>query len=104
LVRYRPFKPYRLFFWSFFFTLFVFLYFKAKDYYAIGLYPIYIAFGAVYVEACLGTKRKAFLKPVLLVLPLLFFLPMYLYIFPNRSPEYIQQHADMPCLRTLRTC
>jgi hypothetical protein len=94
LVRYRPFKPYRLFFWSFFFTLFVFLYFKAKDYYAIGLYPIYIAFGAVYVEACLGTKRKAFLKPVLLVLPLLFFLPMYLYIFPNRSPEYIQQHAD----------
>src|SRR5664279_5016997 len=42
LLRYEPFKPYRFFFWSMFFTLATFMYFKAKDYYAIGIYPIYI--------------------------------------------------------------
>lgn len=89
----RPFKPYRLFFWSFFFTLSVFLYLKAKDYYAIGLYPVHIAFGAVYLEEVLGLGRINYLKPVFILLPILFFVPMYLYFFPNRSPEYIQQHA-----------
>jgi 4-amino-4-deoxy-L-arabinose transferase-like glycosyltransferase len=94
LLTYRPFQSYRLFFWSFFFTLFVFLYFKAKDYYAIGLYPIYIAFGAVYLEEVLERRQRIYLKSILLVLPLLFFIPLYLYVFPNRSPEYIQQHSE----------
>lgn len=94
LLTYPPFQPYRLFFWSFFFTLFVFLYFKAKDYYAIGLYPIYIAFGAVYLEEVLHRGWKSYLKPVFILLPVLFFIPMYLYVLPNRSPEYIRQHSE----------
>lgn len=94
LLTYRPFQSYRLFFWSFFFTLFVFLYFKAKDYYAIGLYPIYIAFGAAYLEEVLERRQRVYLKSMLLMLPLLFFIPLYLYVFPNRSPEYIQQHSE----------
>ena len=51
---YKPFKNYRFFFFSFCFTLIAFLYFKAKDYYAIGIYPIHIAFGAVYLESILN--------------------------------------------------
>ena len=54
LLLYKPFHRYRLFFWSIIFTLAVFMYFKAKDYYAIGLYPIYISFGSVY----LGNQLK----------------------------------------------
>lgn len=94
LVAYLPFRPYRLFFWSFFFTLLVFLYLKAKDYYAIGLYPVYIAFGAVYLEKVLERGWRVYLRPVFILLPLLFFIPLYLYVLPNRSPEYIQQHLE----------
>ena len=49
LLFYGPFKKYKAFFYSIVFTLLVFIFFKAKDYYAIGLYPIYIAFGAVFI-------------------------------------------------------
>lgn len=94
LAAYPFFRPYRLFFWSFIFTLVVFLYFKAKDYYAIGLYPIYIAFGAAYLEKVLEKGWRVYLRPALILLPLLFFIPLYLYVLPNRSPEYIQQHSE----------
>lgn len=86
---YKPFRNHRLFFWSFLFTLLVFLYFKAKDYYAIGLYPIYIAYGAVYLETILKTDWKRYLQPVALSIPVLFFFPMYQFVFPNKSPEHI---------------
>ncbi|APU69524.1 ArnT family glycosyltransferase [Christiangramia flava] len=94
LLAYRPFKKYRLFFWSFFFTLLIFLYFQAKDYYAIGLYPVYIAFGATFLANQLQTGRKRYLKPVLLLIPIIFFVPMYHIAFPNKSPQYIVEHSE----------
>lgn len=87
LLFYKPFEKYKLFFASLIFTLFIFLYFKAKAYYAIGLYPIYIAFGAVFLSDILQNGWKRFLKPVFIALPILFFIPMYFMSFPNRSPE-----------------
>lgn len=93
LLFYKPFDKYKLFFWSLVFTLAVFMYFKAKDYYAIGLYPIYIAFGSVFLEEQLKEGWKRYLAPVLIVIPLLIFIPMYKIDFPNKSPEYIVSHA-----------
>ena len=94
LLIYKPFKPYRFFFWSLIFTLVIFTYFKAKDYYAIGLYPIYIAFGAVYLGELLNIGWKRYLQPALIAVPLLLFIPMYNVGFPNKSPEYIVQHSE----------
>ena len=94
LLFYRPYKNYRLFFWAFLFTITAFLYFKAKDYYAIGLYPVYIAFGAVFLGDVLKQGWKKYLRPVLIAFPLLFFIPMYNLVFPNKSPEYIVKNAD----------
>ena len=91
LLFYEPFKKYRLFFWTMVFTLAVFVYFKAKDYYAMGLYPIYIAFGSVFLEHIL-TGSKRYLQPIAIALPIVCFIPMYLYVFPNKSPEYIIAH------------
>ncbi|WP_433765564.1 glycosyltransferase family 39 protein [Flavobacterium ginsenosidimutans] len=91
---YKPFKNYQLFFTSFFFTLIIFIYFKAKAYYAIGLYPIYIAFGAVFISEILNGGWKRFLKPVFILIPLLFFIPIYNIAFPNKSPEYIVAHSE----------
>ncbi|MWB95169.1 glycosyl transferase [Flavobacterium sp. GA093] len=94
LLFYKPFEKYKFFFASILFTLVVFLYFKAKSYYAIGLYPIYIAFGAVFLSKILETGWKRYLQPVFILLPLLFFIPMYQLLFPNKTPEYIVAHSE----------
>lgn len=94
LLCYQPFNKYRLFFFSILFTLATFIYFKAKDYYAIGIYPIYIAFGAVYLGHILKTGWKKYLQPVLLAIPVLLFIPISRVAFPNKSPKYIVQHAE----------
>ncbi|MCV9926641.1 glycosyltransferase family 39 protein [Flavobacterium sp. LS1R49] len=94
LLFHKPFEKYKFFFASIIFTLIVFIYFKAKAYYAIGLYPIYIAFGAVYLSQILKTGWKRYLQPVFIIIPLLFFIPMYNLSFPNKSPEYIIKHPE----------
>lgn len=94
LIRYAPYKQYRFFFWSFIFTLLIFIYFKAKSYYVIGLYPIYLAFGAVFLAHVLQSGWKRYLRPVLVLIPVLFFIPMYDVAFPNKSPEYIAAHPE----------
>jgi hypothetical protein len=94
LLMYKPFKPYRFYFWAFFFTLGAFMYFKAKDYYAIGIYPIYIAFGSVYLGEILNHDWKKYLRPLLVALPVLLFIPMFYVAFPNKSPDYIVRHSE----------
>ncbi|MBE8725779.1 glycosyltransferase family 39 protein [Flavobacterium hungaricum] len=91
---YKPFHNYSFFFAAFIFTLLIFLYFKAKAYYAIGLYPIYIAFGAVFLSDVLSTGWKRFLKPFFILIPLLLFIPMYNVAFPNKSPQYMALHPE----------
>ncbi|GAA4132731.1 hypothetical protein GCM10022250_25840 [Flavobacterium chungbukense] len=94
LIFYKPLKKYQVFFASFVFTLFIFIYFKAKAYYVIGLYPIYLAFGAVFLSEVLNDGWKRYLKPVFIVIPILLFIPMYDIAFPNKSPEYIVAHSE----------
>jgi hypothetical protein len=92
-VSYEPFKKYRVFGWSFLFTTVLFLYLQAKAYYAIGLYPILIAIGAVYAARRLRPDWKRYLGPVLLFLPVFTFLPIYKAVFPVLSPAEIQREA-----------
>jgi len=94
LISSRKWEKYRLFFWSFCFTLAIFLLFKAKDYYAIGIYPIYFAFGAVYISQLLDNKVGRFLKPLLIGATVLIFISFYDISYPNRSPEYIKNNPD----------
>ncbi|UBM60309.1 glycosyltransferase family 39 protein [Marinilongibacter aquaticus] len=91
---YKEFRPYRLLFWLFVFTMGLYVWFKAKDYYTIGLYPIYLAFGSVFLENALKSSRGLWLKVPLLALPVLFFILISKFAFPNRTPEYIEAHHD----------
>ncbi len=91
---YEPLKKYKLFFWAFLFTLMVFTFLRAKDYYAIGLYPIYIAFGSVFLGNLLNTGWRRHLRLAVISVPVLFFVPMYMIAFPNRSPDYIVEHGQ----------
>lgn len=94
LLLYKPYQKYKPFFGVFFFTLIVFMYFRAKDYYAIGLYPIYISFGSVFLADFLKNGWKQYLRPIVLAIPILFFIPIYQIAFPNKSPDYIVQNAN----------
>ncbi|MBC7866933.1 MAG: glycosyltransferase family 39 protein, partial [Gloeobacteraceae cyanobacterium ES-bin-316] len=100
---YPAFRKYNVLFWAFLFTLLIFIYFKAKGYYAIGLYPIFMAFGAAYLEQLLKRKWLFYLRPVAVLLPILFLIPFLNVAFPISSPATIQQniHAykDLGLLR-----
>ncbi len=93
LLFYSPFKKFKFFFWGLVFTLTVFAYFKAKDYYAIGLYPIYISFGSVFLVDILKTGWKRKLQPIAIAIPIFVFIHTYRIFFPTNSPEYIAKHA-----------
>ncbi|MDR2271097.1 MAG: glycosyltransferase family 39 protein [Sphingobacterium sp.] len=94
LLRYQSFRKYRLFFFSFFITIGIFLFLRAKDYYAIGIYPIYFAFGSVYISTFFENRAGMVFKPLLIALPLVFFIPVYMLAFPNRSPQYFVNHPE----------
>ncbi|KFF03975.1 glycosyltransferase family 39 protein [Chryseobacterium luteum] len=92
LLFYKPFQKFRSFFWMYVMTIGLFLFFRAKDYYAVGLYPVFIAFGSVFLAHTFEKGWEKFLKPVFILIPVLLFLPLYDIAFPNKSPEYIVSH------------
>jgi len=89
------FRKFRLIGWSFLFTMLLFTWFRAKSYYAIGLYPVLLVFGSVYLEKLMKEKWAKFLQPVILIIPILLFVPMLKIAFPNRTPREIRQDEQM---------
>jgi len=93
LLFYAPFKKYTLFVWAMVFTLAIFDYLRAKGYYAIGLYPIYISFGSVFIGDILKGSWKRYLQPVVIAIPVLFFILFFNVFFSNKSPDYIVKNS-----------
>lgn len=94
LLFYKPFAQYMVFFWAFAFTLGAFLFFRAKGYYAIGLYPVYIAFGSVFLGNVLNTGFKKYLKPVFVLVPVVFYILVFRIGFSIESPKQIIDNQD----------
>jgi hypothetical protein len=92
---YAPFKKYQIFFWSTVFTLVIFTYFKAKGYYAIGLYPVLLAFGSVYLEKLLSKVWLRYLQPVTVLIPIALMVTIFQYVLPVLSPEKIIQKKEV---------
>lgn len=94
---YKSFKPYRLFFIALICTLTLFIYLKAKGYYAIGLYPIFLAFGAVYLSNIFQYNWKGYLRLVPIAIILALFVPLLNKALPIKTPaEYFklnEQHT-----------
>ena len=91
---YPPFKKYRLFFWTYIITLSIFILLKAKSYYAIGLYPVLMAFGSVYLEKMLAMGWRKYLRPVVIILVVGLSIPFILIGFPFLSPAQIQKKSQ----------
>jgi len=93
LLFYPDFKKYRFFFWTWVLTLLLFIVFKAKSYYAIGLYPIYLAFGSVYLETILNKKRNIYVQTVVISIPIVIFMLLIPIVFPIHNPTYTIAHS-----------
>ncbi|NQU53468.1 MAG: glycosyltransferase family 39 protein [Bacteroidetes bacterium] len=93
--RYAPFRKYQIFFWSYIFTIAIFTYFKAKGYYAIGLYPILLAFGAVYLEKLLKEGWLRYVQPIAVLIPIVIILPLFQIIVPVLSPHKIIEKTEL---------
>jgi hypothetical protein len=82
LIFYKNFRKYSWVILTYLFTVIVFSYFKAKDYYALGLYPVLLAFGAVYLSGVLAKKR------ILTGLLFAFNIGTFIYLLPLLMPVY----------------
>ena len=95
LITYKPFKKYQIVLLTFSFVLLIYIYFKAKSYYSIGLYPVLLAFGSVYLEAVLKDGWKFYLRPVLIAIPVVIIIPLFNLIVPSLSPDQIVENPDL---------
>ncbi len=91
---YPPFKSFRFLFYTFLFTLAAFVYLRAKPYYAIGLYPVFLSFGAVYLGHVLQRGPARFMKPVFLLLPVVLIAAIWQIMLPVLSPEEIHAKKE----------
>lgn len=94
LAFYQPFRKYQFFLLAFIFTILVFLVFRAKSYYTIGLYPVYLAFGSVYLEKLFLQYRLKYLQPVVVLMQVVLFIPLSRVAFPDKTPEFIIKHQE----------
>ncbi len=88
------FRKYVYIFWSYLIIIAMYSCLKAKGYYAIGLYPILIAFGSAYLEKLLQTGWVRYLRPLAIALPVLSFLPVFSLVLPVLPPESIIAKSD----------
>ena len=92
---YEPFRKYRFVLFSYIVAIALYIFFKAKSYYAVGLYPVLLAFGSVYLEKLFSSGWKRYLRPVAFVLVLTLFIPLFLIAFPIKSPAEIQRNNEI---------
>src|SRR5690606_27879962 len=76
-----------------------FIYFRAKGYYAIGLYPIHFVFGSIYLSHLLSKSKGKYLKPVAMIIPVVLFILAAPMTFPIGNPDYLKRvqsrHPDL---------
>ncbi len=84
---YQPFKNYRFLFWSYIFSIVIFLFLHAKGYYAIGLYPIYIAFGSTYISILVEKRTQFWAYAAPFIVILFFTYPLFKFVLPIYAPE-----------------
>lgn len=92
LLAWKNYSEYRWIFWTFILSIGLFTYFQAKAYYAIGLYPILIGFGATWIAQFAENSRMKMVKPVLLLVPPVLFFPAFPLIHPYYSPNRILEN------------
>jgi hypothetical protein len=95
LFRYRPFNAFRTIGISFVIIFLLFLALRAKDYYTLGLYPVIIAFGTVFLEKTLSNRYRSIVFSVMIALNVIIFVLIMRFLFPVLKPEKIVQETEI---------
>lgn len=90
---FKSFRPYRFIGICFISVIALFTIMKAKDYYAIGIYPVIVAFGSVYIDTIISRRWRAIVLPLLIIFNLIIFISVFNFLFPVYSPIKIRQNA-----------
>jgi hypothetical protein len=91
---FKPFKQFRFIGLSFILGMALFTILKAKDYYAIGLFPVLFAFGSVYFERVLSSKWKPVIVTLLICFNLSVSISTAKLVLPLLSPTEIRQNSQ----------
>jgi len=92
---YKPFRKYRVIIYTYIAVVGLFLLFRGKAYYALGLYPVLIAFGAVYTSHLTALKWRKFLRPAIILIIIgisILYIPL---VCPIYSPDRIQNDPEI---------
>ena len=91
---FKAFRPYRFIGIAFIAVLTLFALMKAKSYYAVGIYPVMMAFGSVYIDSILSNRWRTVALPFLICFNLSIFLMTLKIVYPIFTPDEIRQHAS----------
>jgi hypothetical protein len=91
---YKPFRPYRFIGISFVAVIALFTLMKAKDYYAVGIYPIMFVFGSIYFDNILSKRWRQIILPLIIAVNLGVFILVLKVLFPIYSPVQIRENAQ----------
>lgn len=89
LLFYKPFTAFRWIIFGFIISIILFTWFRAKGYYAAGLYPVIIAAGCTYFSFVFNNGWKKYLKVLMVILPIALFSLTLKFAYPVLSPEQI---------------
>jgi len=92
-VRVKSFRPFRFIGISFLAVITLFAYMKAKDYYAIGLYPVMFAFGSAYINSISSKRWRQIVLPLLILINFGIFMFTLKLVYPVYTPDEIRQNA-----------
>jgi hypothetical protein len=93
IVFYKPFKSYRFVGITYIIVISVYCFLKAKSYYALGLYPVILALGSVYIDEQFNKGWKRLILGTVVIFNLFAFMPVFQYVIPREAPETIIAHA-----------
>ena len=94
LIIYKPFKIYKVVGFTYLMVMVIFIVLKAKSYYAIGLYPVLLVFGGVYLEAAVSMAWRKYTMGFLVLANFVTFLFIYNLVFPVLKPSDIVANKD----------
>lgn len=86
--KHKPFQSYRFIFWTYLFTIIIFIGLRAKAYYAFGLYPMFFAFGAIYLSELTQKGKLYYLRYIAIGIILLTFVPLMKVTMPVYPPQH----------------
>ena len=87
---FKPFRKFRFIGISYLVIIALYAFLKAKNYYALGLYPVLLGFGSVYIEKLISVKWKIIVVPLLIGINLVICILSSKLVLPLLSPEEIR--------------